>query len=888
MMNSKAAIGAWTLALCGLAGACGGGGGGGGGGVLTTLSTNLPSGTVVHAGMALEFTVTSTHETAHSVRLNLLNPPPGCVVDSSSTSGSTVAHVRWLVPNAIGGLRRLQFKATDDTDPSRTLSLPVDVRIDGSSKNILVQFGDVTGDGILDTIGVATHADLPGITDGGAIYVWFGSASPTGVPDATLTIPGATAADQLCRTPGSQGIQLGDVTGDGVLDILAIAPLADIGGVSDAGAIFVWKGGATLTGTPAPDATLMVPGAVAGDGLGQLDNSQPFQLVDLDHDGLLDVISGSSHADIGAAVDAGAIYVWISGPGMSGSVAPTASLTVPGAQTGDLLGSSSGEGVQFADVTGDGMTDVIAGSPTADVAGVINAGAVYVWSGASLNGAPLATLSIPGALANDSLSQATGRAIQIADVTGDGKLDIVVAANVADVGGIVDAGAIYAWAGGATLTGTPAPLATLVATAAHNNDRLADINGDGFHLADVTGDGVLDVIAGSDTTDVGAVTDAGAILVWKGGPTLTGVQTELATLTVAGAVATDRLGNTTGEGIQIADVTGDGILDVVSTSFLADVGGVVDAGAVYVWKGGATLTGAVSAFATLTVPGAVAGDRLGQGLGQQGIQLADVTGDGVLDVIGAAANADVAGVVDVGAVYVWKGGSTLTGTPPLFSRLEVPGAIAGDRLGAAGVQGILFGDVTHDGQIDVVVGTVFADVAGIVDAGAIYVWNGGGALGGTPAPLATLTVPGASTTDKLGIGTPGLQLVDVTGDGQLDLVAGSSLVDLGGLVDVGAVYAWAGGASLTGSVSPGATLTVTGAVGGDGLGNASGQGLHFADITGDGVLDIVTGSQAADVGIIMDAGAIDLWSGGAGLTGSLAPLSRMSVAGAVDGDGLGS
>jgi len=886
MMNSKAAIRAWALALCSLAGACGGGGGGGG--VLTTLSTDLPSGTVVRAGMVLEFTVTSTHETTHSVRLNLLNPPSGCVVETSSTSGSNVARVRWLVPSAIGGLRQLQFKATDDTDPSRTLALAVDIRIDGSSKNILVQFGDVTGDGILDTVGVATRADVAGVADGGAIYVWFGSASPTGVPDATLSIPGVTAADQLCRTPASQGIQLGDVTGDGVLDIIAIAPLADVGGVSDAGALFVWKGGATLTGTPAPDATLSVPGAVAGDGLGLLDNSQPFQLVDLDDDGLLDVVSGSSHVDIGPAVDAGAIYVWMAGPGMSGSVDPSASLAVPGTQTNDLLGSSSGEGVQFADVTGDGLIDVIAGSPTADVAGVINAGAVYVWSGSSLNGAPLATLSIPGALMNDNLSQATGRAIQIADVTGDGELDVVVAANVADAPGFVDAGALYAWAGGATLTGTPAPVATLVAIGPHTNDRLADITGDGFRLADVTGDGRLDVIAGSDTTDVGGVTDAGAMFVWKGGPTLTGVQTELATLTLAGAVAADRLGNTTGEGLQIVDVTGDGILDVVSTSFLADVGGVVDAGAVYVWKGGATLTGALTAFATLTVPGAIAGDRLGQGLGQQGIQLADVTGDGVPDVIGAAANADVAGVVDVGAVYVWQGGSTLTGTPALYSRLEAPGAIAGDRLGAAGAQGILFGDVTHDGLVDVVVGTVFADVAGVVDAGVIYVWNGGAALGGAPAPLATLSVPGAVAMDKLGIGTPGLQLVDVTGDGRLDVLAGSSLVDLGGLTDIGAVYLWAGGATLTGSVSPGATLAVPAAVAGDGLGNASGQGLHFADITGDGVLDVVTGTQASDVGIIMDAGSIELWSGGAGLTGSPAPSSRMSVASAVDGDGLGS
>ncbi|MHC5021258.1 MAG: hypothetical protein ACYTGX_14330, partial [Planctomycetota bacterium] len=103
----------------------------------------------------------------------------------------------------------------------------------------------------------------------------------------------------------------------------------------------------------------------------------------------------------------------------------------------------------------------------------------------------------------------------------------------------------------------------------------------------------------------------GAIYVWAGGTGLTGAVAPTATLTVTGAVASDRLGNAPAQGIQCCDVTGDGVLDVVAGAQFADVGGTVDTGAIYVWAGGTGLTGAVAPTATLTVTGAVASDRLG-------------------------------------------------------------------------------------------------------------------------------------------------------------------------------------------------------------------------------------------------------------------------------------
>jgi hypothetical protein len=302
---------------------------------------------------------------------------------------------------------------------------------------------------------------------------------------------------------------------------------------------------------------------------------------------------------------------------------------------------------------------------------------------------------------------------------------------------------------------------------------------------------------------------------------------------------------------------------------------------VYVWKGGATLTGAVGPFATLKS----GGPGLSNAGNGQGIQLADLTGDGIVDlVVGAFQD----GAAAMGAIYVWKGGPTLVGAAVLQAKLSVPGAIGGDELGLITGQGILLGDVTGDGMIDVVAGAEFADVGGVFNSGAVYVWNGGATLVGAKAPDATLFVPGAVTSDRLCANAgQGLLLGDVTGDGILDVIVGSSFVDLSSVVDVGAIYVWNGGAGLSGSKGPDAALTVPAAVASDQLGSAAGQAILLGDVTGDGILDVVGAANPADVGGVSNTGAFYLWKGGAPLAGARGPDVTLAVPGAITGDGLG-
>jgi hypothetical protein len=136
-----------------------------------------------------------------------------------------------------------------------------------------------------------------------------------------------------------------------------------------------------------------------------------------------------------------------------------------------------------------------------------------------------------------------------------------------------------------------------------------------------------------------------------------------------------------GQSILLGDLTGDGTLDVVGGAALADVG-ASNTGKVLLWAGSPTLSGAsVAPDAIFSVTGATANDRLGLGVSPvlpgDGIVLGDVTGDGVIDAVILAPEAN-AYDTDDGAIYIWTGGATPSGP----AALTVPTAKFQDRLGA--------------------------------------------------------------------------------------------------------------------------------------------------------------------------------------------------------------
>jgi cysteine-rich repeat protein len=115
---------------------------------------------------------------------------------------------------------------------------------------------------------------------------------------------------------------------------------------------------------------------------------------------------------------------------------------------------------------------------------------------------------------------------------------------------------------------------------------------------------------------------------------------------------------------------------------------------------------------------------------------------------------------------------------------------------------------------------------------------------------------------------------DFTNDGVPEIVVGESadFMPAGGTnrSQAGTVYAYAGGAGFfggTSTVPAGATLVVGGASASDGLGATSTSGLVVADVTGDGVRDLLLSAQGGDgIGEArLNAGEVYVLRGGAGL-----------------------
>ena len=270
--------------------------------------------------------------------------------------------------------------------------------------------GDVDGDGYPDVV-VGAPQDDNTASNAGSARVLSGR---TGLP--LYTFNGDSTEDWF----GFAVSGAGDIDADGFADIV-VGSYRDDNTGTNAGSARVFSGQTgvalyTFNGT-SPDDYL---GWAVG-GLG-----------DINADGHDDLLVAEPRSDA-VATRSGRVWVF-SGEWITKTAAAQTPLTARVLRTFD--GDSSGFQLGLAvagggDIDGDGVPDVIAGAPLADVTGT-DAGVVRIYSGAT--GAVLRTLN--GAAAGDHFGESVGNA---GDVNGDGRADVIIGAPFHGAAG-VDAG----------------------------------------------------------------------------------------------------------------------------------------------------------------------------------------------------------------------------------------------------------------------------------------------------------------------------------------------------------------------------------------------------------------------------------------------------------------
>jgi cysteine-rich repeat protein len=562
-------------------------------------------------------------------------------------------------------------------------------------------------------------------------------------------------------------LELGDVNGDGLPD----AVTADSN--SDSISVLLGNGEGL---DPSASFTIVV-------GLGG-DQPRGVALADLDTDGDLDAVTANYSSDN---------VTVLLGDGAGGFTPMTLLSTMVGS------GGDGPRDLEIGDVTGDGVVDIVTSNVNSDDVSVL-AGL----GGGSFAPAEIYTTSVgsggdyPGALA-------------LADVSGDGLLDVITANRYSD-----DITVLVA--DGAGGLGNPIRFLTLdtngggveprgiavtdvtedgqpdVITANRSSDDITILPGVsggatfdppivlsvvdggagagpwGVSVADFDGDGILDLITSNTTTD-----DV-SILLGQGGGSF------------GPATAYESRAGYTGEyprSLATGDVNGDGMVDVVtanqSSSNITVVAGLGD--------------GTLAPAQTVAVgnePRAVVGD--------------DLDGDGVMDWV----------TVEMGSEYVRRGLMRESGDFSVSSYYAVY-SYEGDNPVA-----VATGDIDGDGDADLATASEYDD-------GCMVMMNNGSGY----FSISQFYYMANAITH--------VTLHDVTGDGNLDLVATSRTDNV--------VVVRAG----TGSGGFGGTSSVTTEV------STSGQSPRWvtaADVTGDGVVDLVTANDASkDVSVLVGLGS---------------------------------
>ncbi|MEM7706308.1 MAG: Ig-like domain-containing protein [Pseudomonadota bacterium] len=367
--------------------------------------------------------------------------------------------------------------------------------------------GDINGDGLDDVIVGSPNAAPGGKSYAGQAFVVFGknSAFPPSLDLSSLDGSNGFAlngADELDRSGRAVG-RAGDINGDGIDDLVVGAPSAEPGGLFAAGECYVVFG--RSEGFPAELELSRLDGSdgftLSGFELGGSACQSVSTAGDVNSDNFDDLLIGSPGTESGGLVVFGFDNPSISQLSLGGLNGINGFSITDNASPGNLGQSVGASG----DINGDGIADVVLGSPTASPAGRPGAGrSVVVFGHSSPFPANIDAAELDGSngfiVEGIDSGESSGTAVRFSsDVNNDGVDDLLIGAPNAPVGESPLAGRTY------VLFGRTVDFAPDLDLSALNGSNGFVIEGNqgsqkfGFAVAkagDVNGDGIDDFLVG--------------------------------------------------------------------------------------------------------------------------------------------------------------------------------------------------------------------------------------------------------------------------------------------------------------------------------------------------------------------------------------------------------
>lgn len=346
--------------------------------------------------------------------------------------------------------------------------------------------GDFDGDGI-DDLAVASVNESVGSTQGGgAVSIFYGTPFGLSTTDNFIFTQEDLGYTTNAFDYFGYSLTAADYDGDGRDDLAIGCPYREIGGHTNAGAVYVAWG--TTGGLSMSGATLLHQ-----DSVGIWDEAEDvdqfgFALTsgDFNGDGNFDLVITAPREDIGSTANAGAVHILYGNAGGFGANNFVSQGGFAGGE--EIIGAVEAEdlfgwSVAAGDFDGDGAWDLAIGVPGEDDGSVEDAGAINVLYGTIFGLTHINNLvvtqntfnpiggDLPGVSEEDDQF---GTALVTGDFDGDGYSDLVVAAPWKDVpigcGNPVDrAGAVFA------IYGSTNGLTSSGATRIHQN--LCDADG---------------------------------------------------------------------------------------------------------------------------------------------------------------------------------------------------------------------------------------------------------------------------------------------------------------------------------------------------------------------------------------------------------------------------